>query len=225
MMIKPTANAAKLNSEVGRTARKEVRRQQLIEAAITSISKYGISGTTTQTVTGLAGLSTGTVNFHFQTKQTLLEETLRHLGQEHHEQWRNSVDNADLDPASKLLAIVDAHFHPNICNSKKLTVWFAFYGEAAHRASYRTIMSEMDGQRVEISIELCCLIIEEGGYEGIAPEEVSATLEALYDGFCLNILIYPKVFTRLTAKARVRAYLAATFPRHFSTSDPQTLET
>ncbi len=223
-MIKPTAAAAKLNSEVGRTARKEVRRQQLIEAAITSISKYGISGTTTQTVTGLAGLSTGTVNFHFQTKQTLLEETLRYLGKEHHEQWRNSVDNADLDPASKLLAIVDAHFHPNICNTKKLTVWFAFYGEAAHRASYRAIMSEMDGQRVDISVALCRQIIDEGSYDGVAPEEVSMTLEALYDGFCLNILVYPKVFTRQATMRRVRGYLAATFPQHAATFDPQLLE-
>ncbi|MEI4263820.1 TetR/AcrR family transcriptional regulator [Roseovarius sp. D0-M9] len=223
-MIKPTAAAAKLNSEVGRTARKEVRRQQLIDATITSISKYGITGTTTPKVTSLAGLSAGTVNFHFQTKQSLLEETLRHLGQEHHAQWQKSVNNADLDPAAKLLAIVDAHFHPTICNRKKLTVWFAFYGEAANREAYRAIMSEMDGQRIEISIGLCRRIVEEGGYERIAPEEISATLEALYDGFCLNILIYPKIFTRQDAMRRVRAYLAATFPQHAATFDPQLLE-
>ena len=60
-----TDKAARLNERTGRTASKAVRRQQLIEATIDSIAKYGISGTTMTTVTGLAGLSVGIVNFHF----------------------------------------------------------------------------------------------------------------------------------------------------------------
>lgn len=202
----------------GRTASKEVRRRQLIDATIESISKYGISGTTMTTVTGIAGLSIGIVNFHFKNKEKLFEETLRHLAEEHRDQWRKSVHSAALSPEAKLLAIVDAHFHPHICNRKKLTVWFGFYGEAGYRASYRRIMKELDEERWHVSIERCSEIIRSGGYDGIPAENVADTLEGLYDGFWLNILIYPGEFSREEAKTRVHDYLAATFPDHFTRS-------
>lgn len=198
-----------------RTAPPEMRRAQLVEATIESISRYGISGTTMKKVTGIAGLSMGIVNFHFKTKETLFQETLRYLGEEHRNHWRKSVRNAALKPQEKLLSIVDAHFHPDICNRRKLTVWFGFYGEAAYRAAYRKIMSEVDDERWTLSAKLIQRIIDDGGYEGLVAEAVSDTLEGLYDGFCLNILMYPDTFTRVDARNRVLDYLATTFPRHF----------
>jgi TetR/AcrR family transcriptional repressor of bet genes len=220
-MTEVTAKAAKTNKKAGRTASKEVRRRQLIEATIESISKFGISGTTMTTVTGFAGLSIGIVNFHFKNKHTLFEETLRFLAEEHRDQWRMSVKNAALTPEAKLLAIADAHFHPNICNRKKLSVWFGFYGEAAYRASYRKIMTEIDEERWEISTDLCRQIVNNGNYNTAVPEDVANTLEGIYDGFCLNILIYPGEFSRDDAKKQVHKYLASVFPIHFITSNQQ----
>ena len=213
-MTEVTAKAAKTNKKVGRTASKEVRRRQLIDATIESISRFGISGTTMTTVTGFAGLSIGIVNFHFKNKETLFEETLHFLADEHRDQWRNGIKNAALTPEAKLLSIVDAHFHPYICSHKKLSVWFGFYGEAAYRASYRAIMSDIDNERWTVSTALCREIIEQGGYENTNPDDIANTLEGLYDGFCLNILIYPGEFSREDATTRVRDYLASIFPNH-----------
>lgn len=213
-MAEVTAKAARTNRKVGRTASKEIRRQQLIDATIESISKFGISGTTMTTVTGFAGLSLGIVNFHFKNKQTLLEDTLRFLAKEHRDQWRRAMKAAGPDAAAQLLAIAEAQFHPSLYNRKKLAVWFAFYGEAAYRDSYRKIMSEMDAERWEISSGLCARIIEEGGYDVGQPGEIASTLEGLYDGFCLNILLYPGEFTRHDAKQRILGYFATTFPDH-----------
>ncbi len=198
-----------------RTATRAIRRQQLINATVESIAKHGISGTTMTTVTGFAGLSIGLVNFHFKTKEILFEETLRFLAEEHRDQWRKSYDKADLAPEAKLLAIVDAHFHPSICNRKKLAVWFGFYGEAIYRAKYRNIMQAIDPERWELSKSLCAQIVAEGGYQRTNPEIVSDTLEGLYDGYWLNILMYPGEFSRDSAKAQIRTYLATTFRNHF----------
>ncbi|MGO1120419.1 TetR/AcrR family transcriptional regulator [Rhodovibrionaceae bacterium A322] len=199
-----------------RTAPKEERRQQLIEATIKSIAKHGISGTTMTTVTRIAGLSLGLVNFHFSTKESLFEETLRFLAEEHRKQWKKSYEKAELTPHAKLLAIVDAHYHPKICSRKKLAVWFAFYGEATNRAKYRSIMQEIDPERWEFSIDLCRQIIEDGSYADQDAEGIADTLEGLYDGFCLNILMYPGEFTREDAKKHIRTYLAGIFPKHFT---------
>ncbi|MDH5797065.1 MAG: TetR family transcriptional regulator C-terminal domain-containing protein [Paracoccaceae bacterium] len=199
----------------GRTASKEVRRRQLIEATITSISKHGISGTTLTTVTKEAGLSLGLVNFHFETKENLFEQTLRYLAEEHHANWKRCFEQADLAAAEKLKAIVDSHFHPKISTRKKMTVWFGFYGETGSRKSYRTIVKDIDRERWDIALRLCEEIIRDGNYDMLDAHAVAETLEALYDGFWLNILMYPGDFTRADGRRLILGYLAQTFPKHF----------
>jgi AcrR family transcriptional regulator len=198
-----------------RTAPPETRRRQLIDATITSISKHGISGTTLTAVTREAGLSLGLVSFHFKNKETLFAETLKFLAQEHREMWVRDLTRSDLAPAGKLGAIVDAQFHPRICNRKKLSVWFAFFGEATHRKAYRSTSSEIDMERQTVCTELCRDIIRDGAYTRVAPEGIAATLEGLFDGLWLNILMYPNRFTREEAHRQVLSYLALVFPRHF----------
>ncbi len=198
-----------------RTETKAVRRSQLIDATITSIAQHGIGGTTMSRVTEIAGLSTGIVNFHFDSKQNLFEQTLMTLAQEHHAQWYKAFNDAGLTASEKLLAIVDAHFHPKICSRKKLAVWFAFYGEAGRRAVYRSLVDQIDDERYDLSTQLCSEIIEEGHYRCPPAAIVARTLEGLYDGLFLNLLMYPGYVKREDARAQVQAYLATVFPQHF----------
>ncbi len=198
-----------------RTASKEVRRQQLINATIDSIAKNGFAGTTMTTVTRAAGLSIGLANFHFTSKQNMFEETLRFLAEEHHNHWKKSFEKANLVPKDKLLAIVAAHFHPNICNRKKIAVWYGFFGETSWRASYRKFVDEIDTERRDVSVDLCRQIIQEGLYENLNPVDIAFTLEGLYDGFWLNILMYPGEFARFDAMKRIQEYLSQIFPDHF----------
>jgi len=205
--------APALNKAPSRTASPEIRRQQLIDATIASISRFGISGTTLNRVTQEAGLSLGLVNFHFKSKDALLLATLRHLADEHRDLWIGR-SRSDLDPMAKLRAIVEAQFHPRICNRRKLAVWFAFFGETRHREAYRKSSGEVDLERQTITMQLCAQIVDEGGYEDVAPDEVSRTLEGLFDGLWLNILTYPDRFNRQTALQDVLAYLSRSFPKH-----------
>jgi hypothetical protein len=125
------------------------------------------------------------------------------------------MDRKKLSASEKLLAIVDAEFHPQTCNRKKLAVWSAFHGETGYRKSFRKIMSDIDTERCKASADLCREIIAQGGYDSLVAEEIMETVKGLFDGFCLNILIYPGEFTREDAKNRVRNYPATTFPQHF----------
>ncbi|WP_299949804.1 TetR/AcrR family transcriptional regulator [uncultured Ruegeria sp.] len=199
-----------------RTASKEVRRQQLIDATIESIAKNGLASTTMTKVTGIAGLSLGLANFHFTSKEKLLEETLRHVAQEHHNHWKQQIDAPGMSATEKLLAIVDAHFHPSICNRKKLSVWFAFYGQVGHRKLYRQIVQDIDEEREEITRNLCDQIVAEGGYDPEYALDATLTLENLYDGQWQNMMVYPAEVTRDHAKREIRTYLALIFPKHFT---------
>ena len=61
------------------------RRLQLIDATIRCIAQHGLSATTMQLVTREAGLSLGIANLHFQSKENLLAETLRHVTREYND--------------------------------------------------------------------------------------------------------------------------------------------
>ncbi|MEM1006987.1 MAG: TetR family transcriptional regulator C-terminal domain-containing protein [Pseudomonadota bacterium] len=198
-----------------RTESKEVRRQQLIDATISSIARHGIGGTTMSTVTETAGLSLGIVNFHFKSKQNLFEETLVFLAREHHDLWHKAYSDAGLSAADKLTAIVDAHFDRRICSPKKLAVWFAFYGEAGRRKVYRKRIEDIDWQRYDVSLGLCEEIAREGGYDALPPRQVNNMLEALYDGLWLELLTYPESYNRREARNHIIAFLAKVFPDHF----------
>ena len=60
-----------------RKSQSEFRKRQLIDATMDCIDKLGISQTTLARIAERAGLSQGNVVFHFQSKEALLDQTLR----------------------------------------------------------------------------------------------------------------------------------------------------
>ena len=108
-MAKKSPSSGK-GQKTPRTAAREERRQQLINATIDSISKRGFSGTTLETVTKGAKLSHGIVNFHFKNKESLYSETLGYLAKEHYDCWHTAMTKAGPDPVDQLAAIVCIDF-------------------------------------------------------------------------------------------------------------------
>src|SRR5262245_8129528 len=112
-MTEPLAAEHSERAEAGKAfarAPKALRRKELIEATIESLARRGYDETTMAVVADGAGLSRGIVNFHFETKERLLVETLRYLADEYREHWRRALDRAGSDPAARLLAFVAADF-------------------------------------------------------------------------------------------------------------------
>ena len=162
-----------------------------------------------------ANLSHGVVNFHFTNKETLYVETLGYLAQEHYDQWHSAVKNGGDDPVKQLTGLVGADFHPKICSQKKLAVWFAFWGQAKYRPNYLEVHNDYDDQRLANLERLCSEIAEDGGYDHVDPEATARRIEAVIDGLWLQLLLYPKMLNRETAKNDCFAYLSDVFPKHF----------
>ena len=132
-----------------RSEPREVRRLQLIMAAIDSISKRGFSDTTLRHVTETAQLSHGVVNYHFDSKAALYDAALGFLAQEHYDNWSKYYDAAKPTAAHRLAAIISADFDESICTHKRLTAWFAFWGQAKYRPNYLKIHNKYDNERYE----------------------------------------------------------------------------
>lgn len=203
------------NEHRPRTAPKEVRRTQLIEATIDCIAEHGISGTTMAKVTRRAGLSVGIVSLHFESKDNLLTSTLEHLSEEVRATWAEIAENQDLDAARKLRLIALASFDPRIFTPAKIGVWFAFFGEAPYRQFYREMVESYDDERGDVIRTLCTKLIGARGGERPEPDAMVDAIECFGDGLWLNAIVYPEDFTRDYCVAQVEAFLAAHFPDHF----------
>ncbi len=199
-----------------RRASRDVRRQQLIEAAIEVLARKGYSALTVIDVAKAAGLSAGIINFHFESKDKLLAASLRFLAEEYRGTWINAVAMAGPDPAERLRALLLADFDDDVFTPRKLAAWVAFWGEKQGRPVYDAICSDFDRERVRVLLEHCGALISEGGY-GHDPALTAKTLDALGDG-----LWYGMVSARNNAgadanaaRAAVALALAMFFPRHF----------
>ncbi len=205
----------KADTPTRRTAPRDVRRRQLIRAAIDSISKRGFSDTTLRHVTEKAKLSHGVVNYHFDSKEALYDATLGYLAKEHYELWSKYMADAGPDPADQLAAIINADFDKKVCAPKKLAVWFAFWGQAKYRPNYLKIHNKYDNERSEELQRICGALIEDGGYKTITARRAAHMVEALLDGYWLSIMLYPKTTSSDDARRDCMDALADIFPQHF----------
>lgn len=198
-----------------RTASRERRRRQLIDATMKCIGRKGIGGTTLGDVAREAGLSAGIVNLHFESKDNLLRETLRTLAGEYRAQFEREVARVNRTAADKLLSVMELDIRPSVCQPSKLAVWFAFWGEVKSRPTYRRICDELDRHYDDVVQDLCAEIIEDGDYEHADAASIALALNAMTNGLWLSCLISPKTWNRDDAAAAIRGYLASTFPQHF----------
>jgi TetR/AcrR family transcriptional repressor of bet genes len=134
-----------------RTATKEERRQQLIDATVKCIARKGIGSTTRADVAQEAGLSQGIVNLHFNSKENLLNETLQYIAEDYKSQFDSTLTKAGPEAAEKLLALMEMDLKPSICDRQKLAVWFSFWGEVKTVPTYQKVCDAYDSVYDEVT--------------------------------------------------------------------------
>lgn len=210
------AQAAIKTGNRKRTASKQERQQQLIQATIRSVARNGLSDTTMSTVAREAGLSQGIINLHFKTKDRLLVETLRFIADEYRTAWEKALEAAGDDAAEQIKALVDIDFKLPVCDRNKLAVWFAFWGESKSRPTYRKICALRDMAYRKELVQLFQRFADEGGYRDVDADVVAATLSAMTSGLWLDMLTNPRSMSRDRARELCMAYLATAYPGAFS---------
>ncbi len=200
---------------------KHLRREQLIEATMKTIARYGYARTTMAHVAKAAGLSQGIVNFYFKTKEALLYETFVHLAEEYETLVGQALNGAGDDPAAALVAMIETDLGPRVCTPTKIAVWLAFWAESRSRPKYRDLYRNLaDGYSTEVH-KFCARLVARGGYEGLDLEAISVGFVALIDGYWVNLGVAPDTVDRGKAKAACHAYFAGFFPVEFGALEIQ----
>lgn len=210
----PVATPSPDTEKPPRTLSRDIRRQQLIEATITTIAARGHARTTLTDVAREAGISHGLVLFHFGSKENLLAETLAFMAEEYQRNWQEALSAAGPDPADQLLAVIDADFRPAITTTARLAAWVAFWGEAQSRPIYQQYCAEKDAAHNAVMESICTALVAAGGYT-INPVHAARILRLVVEGTWLDLMTDAKPYQIDEARSTVMAALAVCFPHHF----------
>jgi AcrR family transcriptional regulator len=200
---------------LGRRASRETRRKQLIEATIAVIARKGLSNLTMTDIAVTAGVSHGLVNFHFQSKERLLADTLRLMSEEHRQGWEASITDAGPDPAEQLNALIIGEFENGNQSPERLTAWCAFWGDAPNRPVYLDHCGENERAYAEVFELICGKLSATGGYER-DPVRAARIMRLAIEGMCLELMFSANPYGQDEALSTAFCCAAALFPRHFT---------
>jgi len=216
---------AALPSTGPRKASKEQRRQQLIDATISTIARKGYAALTLADVARAAGLSGGIVNFHFESKEKLLVATLRQLAEEYRRNWQTALSEAGPSPADRLAALARADFNDVVCTPVKLAAWSGFWAEAQNRPTYMEHCGANDAEFHATVRNLASELIAEGQYSERDPGRIALAVDALLEGLWLDLITSYSPVSREEAIKTVYSCLSAFFPKHFGPTGVRREET
>jgi len=203
------------------------RRRLLIDATITAISTFGLSNVTLAKIAKIAGLTAGSVNFHFDNKETLLIDTLSYLVEELDESIDQALANAGDDPAAQLIAMFEASLDPEITEVRKMAVWYAFSSEALAQRDYQRICGDQDKKSYAITQKLCADIIQRGARAGtMSPRAMASSIQGLIEEIWGQIFSAGDHYDRAEARHIYLSFLASVFPWSFDMpSKPESRKT
>jgi TetR/AcrR family transcriptional repressor of bet genes len=192
------------------------QRQRLIDACISALHLYGPSRTTVEKVVALADLSPGIVRFYFDSKAAMLIASLAYLAAEFGERVLAPVAQLKHQPVQALRLLVDLYLDADIASPRKVSVWYAFWGEATARQEYQDICGQKDEEFAVLVRELMESLIAARGATHLDADGVAlgliGVLEVLWQGFAFES---EANIDRKAAVARSLAYLRSVFPGEF----------
>lgn len=167
-------------------AKSQQRKQHLVDAASRVISERGFAGTSVRAVAEQARVSAGSVLYHFDSFDHLVEAAVRGAVEEMDDHRRNLAE-VHTDPVARLRATIEAGI-PEIISDDLKVVYQASAG-LRENSRYRQIMALM----LERQVGLYQTVIEVGVALGaftprLAINVIADNLVALEDAYDLYLL-------------------------------------
>ena len=122
-----------------------------------------------------------------------------------------ALETAAADPGAQVRALIEASFATHICNRKKISVWFAFWGESRSRPKYMELCGANDRAFSDKLLELCAAIESKHGAR-LSAATAALAIEGMIDGLWQNFLIGPPRFKRDQAIRLVFELLDSIYP-------------
>ena len=91
------------------SAKREAKRERILDAAVLEIARHGYYGTTVATIAGRAGVADGTIYLYFKSKEEILVSIFERAMGQFIAQAQDIVDDATAGAADKLRRVIELH--------------------------------------------------------------------------------------------------------------------
>ncbi|WP_191602630.1 transcriptional regulator BetI [Marinomonas algicola] len=160
----------------------EIRKPQLIQAAIKVIDERGFAGATVSVIGKKAGVSPAIINHYFGGKNGLLEETMKSLIREFFQLLKKELAEEKKESTiENIMIIVKTSLSHSQTQPEVVKVWMGFWALAMHDTVFFRL------QRVYSKRLNTALVVELKGVLGLQKSrEVSQVVASLIDGMWLR---------------------------------------
>jgi AcrR family transcriptional regulator len=191
----------------------EERRPQITQAAIRVIAERGFDRMRLSDVAQAAGVSIGTVQHYFGSREAVLVAAFRHVHADALRRWHAAAESTD-DPWDRLVAIVDSAIDASY--RERWAVWLDYWTVSQRDARMRRDSADLHAAWMAPVVRAIDEGTAAGGFRPLGPaEDVADRLIALMDGLALQLLLdVPN-----TTPERTRELLLAALARDLSVDD------
>jgi AcrR family transcriptional regulator len=180
------------------------RRAEILDASVGVVLERGFAGTRISDVADALGISSGLVHYHFDSKDELLAETLRHAADADINRLEKAV--AELDDPIRRLDRVLSEYLPETKKDQSWVIWVDAWGHAIRNERLRTILKELDLAWSGALESVLRDGVTAGVFECPDPAGTARRLSALLDGLGLDVILHGGPSRkRLQADARIAA--------------------
>lgn len=205
------------SSEIARSAglaadpRHEARRSALLDAAIAAIADRGYDAVRLRDVAASCGVTTGMIQYHFDTRDALLSAAFERVAFKQVESWRRAVHN-EMDEVRRLPVLLEQML-AEFSSLDTCTVWVELCVSAARHPPLQSVIRHVFTQWHDLLAEAVAAGVQHGALAPVLPvEDATGIIIAAVDGFEMALATRAGVAQPGQAAQRVMQLAGVLFP-------------
>jgi AcrR family transcriptional regulator len=182
------------------------RRKQILDAACTVIAKNGLQDLRLLEVAAVAGVSSGTIHYYFDTKKELINAAFEYNFR-HSLERRKWLRDETREPLELLGEIVESYLPTRGVSLRAWRVWANLWAEGIRDPALRKVNEELYDQWRELVRNAIAAAQRAGTAREGDPELLANMLIGMLDGLAMQVLLRAKAMPLDTMRETCRAFI------------------
>ena len=174
----------------GRRRRRDVRREEILEATLDVVLRDGLAAARVGDVAEVLGVSPALVFYHFGTKDALVADAFVYAVERDLTGLTGAVEGED-EPVDRLRRALELYGPTGTAPGWRL--WIDAWALAQHEPVIRDALRRLDGRWTEALQQVVDDGVARGSFSCADPAATAARVSALLDGLSVAVLVYRTV--------------------------------
>jgi len=157
----------------------------VLEATWQLIAEVGYRRVRIADIAKRVGTSTGTIHYHFDTKEDVLDAAFRYAVADSRSRSEEAIAGID-DPWERLVALLDAHM-PREDLRREWVIWLQLWNEASVRPELRSLNETHYGRWIDLVESIVLDGQERGAFRQIDARAFVMRLLTMMDGAAIQV--------------------------------------